>query len=136
MADQSLLIKEGDHYIDLSTTNKSFLKMRQFLKKQGIKNCNFFLRLYDKELQGINIYTIDEKNISKTLKTRIIIEIRKNPWYYFREWYRIPAVGFPVRFILDRGNLAQMYCMLMNLNTIQVKPRQTGKVLPLIAVML
>ena len=41
-------------FYDTETTNLSFLQVASDLKKLGIKNNMFFLRLYDKGLQGID----------------------------------------------------------------------------------
>ena len=40
---------------------------------------------------------------------------------------RIPSSGPPSRFILNRGNMAFLYLAIMNINTILLLPRQTGK---------
>ena len=61
------------------------------------------------------------------MKARILKEVTRNPWYYFREVVRIPVPGGWKKFELHRGNLAILWCMLMNLNFIVVLPRQNYK---------
>jgi hypothetical protein len=110
---------------DSKTTNKSFIKMYKVLKALGIKNNKFFLKLYDKTLQGVDPF--DEENLTTDQKTRINIEVRINPWYYFREIVRYPASGGLVRLELHRGNLAIIFCMLNNFNITAMLPRQPYK---------
>jgi hypothetical protein len=115
----------AEFIIDTKTTNKSFIKMHKILKSLGIKNNKFFLRLYDKSLQGVD--PRDEENLTKEQKIRITAEVRRNPWYFFREIVVLPVAGGKKRFQIHRGNLAMMYCMLNNLNSMTVLPRQHGK---------
>jgi len=117
--------KKKNYHIHYNTSNESFIKIYQKLKEAGIKNNKFFLALYDEKLMEID--PLDEENLSKEDKTRILIEITKNPWYYIREIIRIPVAGGNTHFELDVGNLSQIYLMLNNFNLIKEQPRQTGK---------
>jgi hypothetical protein len=113
-------------YIELETTNASFLEMSHYLKAKGIKNHNFMLILYDKDLAGIDIY---DQNLSMMMKTKILREMIINPWFFFRN-IRLPVQGSGgagVRFKLHRGNMAMLYMMMLNFNTYTVLPRQKGK---------
>ena len=77
-------------YYNYSTKNKSFVKMSDYLKENGIKNNIFMLSLFDKGLLYIDPY---DPKLSKSIKRRIINEYIRNPWYYFREVLHLPAMG-------------------------------------------
>jgi len=113
------------YIIDTQTDNMSFKKMYKVLKAKGIKNNKFFLKLYDKSLQGVN--PRDEDNLTKEQKIRIIAEIKRNPWYFFREVVMLNVAGGKKRYELHRGNLALTWCRLNCLNSITLLPRQHGK---------
>lgn len=110
--------------IHYNTTNNSFLKVHLFLKKKGIKNNTFFLELVDSKLENVNPF--DEDNLTQDMKLRIVREITVNPWYFFREILRIPAAGL-IRFELNLGNLAAIWCALNSINHYLILPRQIGK---------
>lgn len=99
--------------------------MYKILKNLGIKNNKFFLAIYDKSLIGVDPF--DEKNLTKEQKIRIRIEVQKNPWYFLREIVRIPVAGGLKRYEIHRGNLALDFCMLNNINSITILPRQNYK---------
>ena len=116
--------------LDWKTTNKSFLDLHKDLKRLGIKNNTFFLRLYDKDLQGIDPYSAI---LPLELQLKIILECIRNPWYYLREVCRIPVDGKPIepgggtQYRIDRNNLATWYLFLNGIDHYASKPRQTGK---------
>lgn len=128
MARQKL--KSRKPIYDWKTKNKSFLKMYDILYKMGIQNNKFFLRLYDRDLLGIDPYF---PGLPLELQLKVALECMINPWYYLREVARIPADGLPicvgggVPFKLDRGNLATWYCFLNGIDHYSSKPRQQGK---------
>ena len=99
--------------IQYNTNNDSFIKVYEFLKKKGIKNRTFFLELKDETL--IDVDPFDEEHLTTEQKNRIMRECINNPWYFIRECVRIPASGL-VRFELNLGNLAMIWCALHNLN--------------------
>ncbi|MFA7142827.1 MAG: hypothetical protein WC175_02455 [Candidatus Dojkabacteria bacterium] len=109
--------------VQYTTKNVSFLSMYKYLKSRGKKNNKFFLRLYDKELMTVNPYKVD----SDELKARILREVSINPWYFYREIYRIPEAGGYISFQLHKGNLAQLFLSHLNISFILELPRQTGK---------
>ena len=113
-------------YYHMSTTNKSFLEMHKYLEDSGISNNRFMLVLLDPDLARIDPH---DPNLSTMMKTKVFKEILYNPWYYFREVVRIPDSGQAtgVKFQLNRGNLALIFCLMLNLNTFLEEPRQTGK---------
>lgn len=113
-------------YYHMSTTNKSFLEVHQYLKDSGIANNKFMLVLLDPDLAKIDPH---DPNLNTAYKTKVLRECLYNPWYYFREVVRIPDSGQAsgVKFELNRGNLSLIFCLMMNLNTFLEQPRQTGK---------
>lgn len=113
-------------YYHMSTTNKSFLEVHQYLKDMGIQHNKFMLTLLDPDLAKIDPY---DPNLSTIMKTKVLKECIYNPWYFFREVVRITDDGQPrgVKFQLSRGNLALLFCLMMNMNIFLEMPRQTGK---------
>ena len=113
-------------YIHKNTTNISFLAMYKILSDLGVKNNRFFLRTYDKELLNVDPF---KKNLSPEIKARILREVKINPWYFIREIIRIPVAGNQngVKFQLHRGNLALLWCLFNNINSILILPRQNFK---------
>lgn len=118
------------YYIHAETKNTSFLKMTVLLDSMGVTNCYFHLKLYDKDLIDINPYS---KKLSDEMRFKIFIECSNNRWYFYREVFRVSeggagtGVGGGSPFILNRGNLAYLWAMELNLSTYLIMPRQTGK---------
>lgn len=117
--------------IHYQTRNISFIKMHYLLKELGIKNNTFFLRLYDASLAEIDPH--DEENLTLEQQMRIIVEIKRNPWYFFREILKVAGSGGENRFELHRGNLALYTCLLLNLNVVMLTPRQCYKTTSIMA---
>lgn len=113
-------------YYHMSTTNKSFLEVHQYLLDSGVENNRFMLALLDPDLARIDPH---DPGLSAMMKTKVLKECLYNPWYFFREVVRIPDSGQAtgVKFALSRGNLALLFCLMLNLNTFLEMPRQTGK---------
>ena len=115
---------------DVYTKNLSFIQTSKDLANLGVKNNKFFLKLYDKELLGVDPYS---DALTQEQIKRIILECVRNPWYYLRELARIPSSGGTLGpgggdpYILHRANLAATYCFLHNINHYLVIPRQCGK---------
>ena len=121
-------------FYDTETNNLSFLQVASDLKKLGIKNNMFFLRLYDRGLQGIDPHgpiTV----MSNELCQRIMAECIRNPWYYLREVCRIPDQGNSngIPYKLNRANLAATWCFVNNIDHYLTIPRQVGKTQSIIA---
>ena len=112
--------------LDVNTTNISFVQTAVDLKKLGIKNNMFFLKLYDPSLRGVDPHS---PFLSNDQIVRIINECIINPWYYLREVARIPDQGNPlgVPYQLNRANLAATWCFLNGIDHYLVIPRQIGK---------
>lgn len=119
-------VKEQVVYYQHSTTNKSFLDMHYYLRDRGIKHNEFMLLLLDPDLARINPR---DPKLPQVMKVKVLRECMYNPWYFLREICRIPddgnAAGVPFR--LHRGNMAMLFCLMLNLNTSVILPRQTGK---------
>ena len=115
---------------DFKTKNKSFLNLYNDLYKLGIRNNKFFLRIYDKDLIGVDPYS---PILPLDMQMKILLEVIINPWYFLREVCRIPEDGSPIEpgggtaFIADRGNVASWYCYLNGIDHYDSKPRQCGK---------
>lgn len=113
-------------YYQMSTTNTSFLEMHYFLRDKGLKNNKFMLILYDKDLAGIDPF---DPKLNAFMKQKILRECMCNFWYFFREVLRVPVTGIATggKFMLNRGNLALLFCLALNFNIFLELPRQIGK---------
>lgn len=124
------VVKKRKPIYDWKTNNKSFTDLYQTYCKLGIKNNKFFLKLYDRDLQGVKVYE-DVLNLEMQLK--IFLECLINPYYWLREVCRIPQDGKPIipgggsEFIADRNNIASWYCYLNGIDHYDSKSRQLGK---------
>ena len=116
--------------IDWKTTNESFIEVHNDLRRLGVRNNTFFLKLYDRDLQGVDPFS---PGLPLEMQIKIYLECVINPWYYIREIARIPADGKPIepgggdRYRFDRNNLASWYCFINHLDHYASKPRQCGK---------
>lgn len=116
-------------YIDFDTPNISFLKMAAILNEKGIDNY-FFLALHNKKLRGVDPY---DPNLTVEQKAMIFRECAENRWYFYREVFRVSEsgastdVGGGSPFLLNRGNLAYLWAMSLNISAMMILPRQTGK---------
>ena len=121
-------------FYDWETKNISFLQVASDLQKLGIKNNMFFLRLYDKGLQGIDPHG-PITAMSTEFCQRIMAECIRNPWYYLREVCRIPDQGNSngIPYKLNRANLAATWCFVNNIDHYLTIPRQVGKTQSIIA---
>ena len=123
-------VKKRKATYDFKTKNKSFLNLYNDLYKLGIKNNKFFLKIYDRDLIGVDVYN---PMLPVDMQMKILLEVIVNPWYFLREVCRIPVDGMPIEpgggseFLLDRNNLASWYCFLNGIDHYDSKPRQCGK---------
>ena len=119
-------------YYQLSTNNKSFVLMHQYLKSIGIKNNKFMLALLDKDLACVDPH---DQTLNQFMKQKILRECMANYWYFLREVVRIPdqgGTGAGVKYELHRGNLALNFTMMLNLNVFLELPRQHYKTISVI----
>lgn len=126
-------VEESTHYkyiIDTYSSNLSFLRTAKDLYTLGINNYRFMLKLYDEQLINVDPYspTLTAEQIQ-----RVMIECKRNIWYFLREVARIPVEGGAMgpgagmRYQLNRGNLASTWCFVNNIDHYLVLPRQIGK---------
>lgn len=120
----SKVLKRVPFIYDWDTPNTSFIKMAHILKNLGVENYCFFLKLYDKNLVGVNIY---DEDLSDEIKMRVRREIKRNFWYFVRECVKIAVPGRLKDFAINRGNLAMLWCLLNNINATLILPRQNYK---------
>jgi hypothetical protein len=126
-------------YIDTTTRNISFLQCASDLAKLGIKNNDFMLVIYNRDLIGVDPY---DPALSKGMIKAIILECMMNPYYFLREVVRIPEEGGAVGigggcpFILHRGNLALVFCFLHNIDVYLLLPRQCFKTMSTLCILL
>lgn len=111
---------------DLKTTNQSFLDLAALYEDMGVRNNLFHLALMQPELSGVDPF---DPTISVELCGKIAMEIKWNPWYYFREIARLPSNSGPdpVRFVANRGNIAMYWCFFNHIDCSLIQPRQTFK---------
>jgi len=111
---------------DWKTKNKSFLDMALKFKMMGIENHAWPLALVDQSLVGVDPHDPD---LTLEQMGRVTIEIRRNPWYYFREVGKAPGqsgkASGPIE--ANRGNLSAWWCFFNHVTYILTQPRQTGK---------
>lgn len=131
---EAVFNKKKYSFFDTNTRNLSFLQTAADLKKLGVKNYKFFLRLYDKRLSGVDPFSPD---LSQEMIIAIIDECVQNPWYFIRECVRIPDQGGTgIPFQLHRANLAMIYLCLLGIDNYLTIPRQKGKTQSVISIIL
>lgn len=125
---------EQNVYVDVTTSNMSFIKMAKILKMLGIKNNKFFLALHDRDLIGVDPHNLNDPSIE--LRLRIGRETKQNVWYYLREVCRVNSAGGDgsTPYILNRYNLAITWCVFNNLDNYSTIIRQIGKTTALLAI--
>ena len=115
------IARVGNKLYDLGTTNKSFLRLAHQLKVLGIKNYYFMLEIKDPAVLEIDPYACDKDGhptLTQDQVARVMNEIAVNPWYYLREISVIPEEGGSgVHYLANRGNIAQAWCILHNLDS-------------------
>lgn len=111
--------------VDYRTPNVSFIQFANLLHERGIKNCLFPLALMDASLVGVDPL---DPNLTTEQRTRVILECKRNPWYWLREVARLPASGVDgIRVNANRSIIAMWWCLLNCIDTYAIQPRQTGK---------
>lgn len=112
--------------LHLNTTNHTFLRYSRLLKTMGVSNHGFPLAIHNSNLLNVNPWS---DNLTTEEKIAIASECRVNPWYYFREVARIPAVAGPenVPFRANRGNISLFWLFFNHVTSFLIQPRQTGK---------
>lgn len=112
--------------VDVDTPNKSYLRLALLYRSLGVKNHAFLLALINPALKGIDPHS---KNLTETQKAMVALECAINPWYYFREVAKAPAIGGgdAVMQEANRGNIALYWLFFNHVMTFLIQIRQTGK---------
>lgn len=112
--------------IDINTRNTSWLRLASLYKGMGVKNHAFILALINPNIQGLDPHSPD---LTIEQQALITMECRINPWYYFREVARAPAMGGSgsVPMEANRGNVALYWLFFNHVMTFLIQIRQTGK---------
>lgn len=113
--------------IHFATKNESFTRLAGLYKKMGVRNHFFMLALHNPDLAELD--PRDEANLTYDQKILIAEEVAINPWYYFREVARAPALSSidPTVFTSNRANIGLYWLFFNNVITYLIQPRQTGK---------
>lgn len=112
--------------IDTKTKNNSFIRLAALYRSMGIRNHAFVLALINPELQGLDPYS---PNLTMEQKTAIAVECKLNPWYFFREVARAPAIGGTeaTLFEANRAVIAAYWLFFNHVMFLWIQIRQTGK---------
>ena len=125
-----MFLEDWDKYpsaiVDTKTTNKSFLRLAGLYKRMGVKNHAFLLSLINPNLQGVDPR---DPNLDRETIEAIAIECKLNPWYFYREVFKLPPIGgsIPITFRANRANIASLWLLLNHQTAYLIQPRQTGK---------
>lgn len=108
------------------TDNQSFVRLAGLYKHMGVENHSFCLALHNPKLKGIDPHS---KNLTQEEIMMIVAECKINPWYFFREVAKIPAVAGAENVPLqaNRGNIALFWLFFNHITQMLIQPRQTGK---------
>lgn len=111
---------------DLTTTNRSWIRLATVYREMGIKNHAFILALVNPTLKGVDPYS---PKLTEQQQLAIALECKVNPWYFFREVARVPAIGSdePAKVEANRGNIALWWSFFNHVMIILIQIRQTGK---------
>ncbi len=111
---------------DYQTRNKSFLELAGLLKSMTVDNCEFPLALHNPRLQGVDPF---DSNLTQVQIGMITNEIKNNPWYFFREVFRIPVPGKSTGNMItaNRANISLWWLFFNHITTMLIQQRQTGK---------
>jgi hypothetical protein len=112
--------------VDIDTKNRSFVRLALLYRSLGVKNHAFILALVNPALKGVDPHS---KFLTENQKALIALECAVNPWYYFREVAKAPAIGGgdAVMQEANRGNIALYWLFFNHVMTFLIQIRQTGK---------
>ncbi len=122
-----------DAIIHYSTKNESFLRLAYVMRMQGVEHWYCCLALLDPELENVDPLDPD---LTVEQKTRVVREMFRNPWYFFREVIKIPQDGAdPVPFKIHRGSFALIWTFFNNIDIALLLIRQQGKTIVIAALL-
>lgn len=111
---------------NLKTTNQTYVRLASVYREMGVKNYTFLLALVNPALVGIDPFS---PHLSMEEMAAIAVECQINPWFFFREVARAPAIAgvgaVPVE--ANRGNIALWWLFFNHVMTFLIQIRQTGK---------
>lgn len=109
---------------DDKTRNTSWLNMASKLKQMGVQHYYMPLALIQPVLQN---YDPHDPNLPEEIVHLMRLECEINPWYFFRECFKVGEKGESVPLALNRGNLAMFWSVFNSFVTFVQQIRQTGK---------
>ena len=127
------------YIVDVHSHNLSFLRTCKDLYTLGIQNHLFPLKIYDTSILEVDPYS---KILRPEEIQKINVECRRNLWYFLRVIARVPVEGGAIGpgagipYQLNRGNLALSWCFVNNIDQYVVLPRQIGKTIGALLVIL
>jgi len=112
--------------VDTKTKNVSFIRLAALYRQMGIRNHAFVLALINPLLQGVDPHAPD---LTLEQKAMIAWECKINPWYFFREVARAPAIGGTeaTLFEANRAVIAAYWLFFNHVMFLWIQIRQTGK---------
>jgi hypothetical protein len=114
-----------DAIIHYSTKNESFLKLAYIHREMKIEHWYCCLALINPDLEHVDPH---DPNLDMATKNAVVYEMFINPWYYFREFVRVPQDGAdPVPFKIHRGSFALIWTFFNNIDIALLLIRQQGK---------
>lgn len=124
-----LFLEDWDKYpnaICHQTKNTTWLEMASKYKSMGVKNYYSHLALINPELAE---YDPHDPYLDDRIKLEMIREAQNNPWYFYREIFRVPAKsgGGYTKFEANRGVIAAIWSVFNHFITYLQLIRQTGK---------
>lgn len=131
----SKILRIDGRFYDFGTKNSSFLLTASELKALGIKNYYFMLEVKYPQT-GVQDLDPFDPNLSPEDIGKIIMECKRNPWYFFREVSRVVARGIgEIPLYLHRAGCAAIWSFINSIDFILVQPRQTYKTTVVTAIM-
>ena len=112
--------------VHINTKNQSFVRLASVYRAMGIKNHAFLLALINPELEFADPF---DPKLTIEQMAAVALEARINPFYFFREIARVPAIGSTDSTPLEanRGNISLFWLFFNHVMTILIQIRQTGK---------
>lgn len=111
---------------DVHTKNTSWVRLASVYRQMGIQNHAFLLALVNPALQGVDPF---DPKLTLEQMASVALECKINPWYFFREVARVPAIGSDESSMVEanRGNIALWWSFFNHIMIILIQIRQTGK---------
>lgn len=125
-----LFQNDWEHYptaiADDKTQNTSFLEFSSLLIKLNVKNNLFPLQLLQPELSGLDPLAPD---FPVELRELVAVELKFNPFYFWREIFRLPPQSgmVPDKLQANRACISYYWSLCNHIDYFQQQIRQTGK---------